>query len=101
LFAESRGLGQGSGQLPDLGEVQQPIALQVKLVRGLDERFRRREQRLGLVDGSLPGLELPAYAAPVELGRDVVGGGELLADPGELGRLVVATLLLQGLGQET
>jgi CRP/FNR family cyclic AMP-dependent transcriptional regulator len=32
LFAESRGVTRGSGQLPDLGEIQQPVALQVKLV---------------------------------------------------------------------
>src|SRR5690349_15065074 len=69
-FADGGGLGGGSGQLPDFGGVQQPVALPVKPVRGLDERRRRREQRLGFVDGPLPGAELALYAAPEELGRD-------------------------------
>ena len=46
------------------------------------------------------GLELPAYAAPQKLGRDVVGGGELLANPGELGRLVVTTLPVEDVGEQ-
>src|SRR4029077_1122964 len=65
-----------------------------------DERRRRREKRLGFVDSPLPGAEFALYAAPEELGRDVVGRGELLADPGELGRFVVATLPVQDVGEQ-
>ena len=41
-LGECGGVGGGSGQLPDFSEVQQPVALQVELVRGLDEPRRRR-----------------------------------------------------------
>src|SRR5262249_54464020 len=71
-----------------------------KTVRGLDERYCGGEQRLGLVDASLPGLELPAYAAPQELGRDVAGRGEVLAYRGELGRLVIPALPVQDVGEQ-
>src|SRR5262249_20735418 len=99
-LAEGGGFGVGSGKLLDFGEIQQTIALQVKLVRGLDERRRRREQRLGLVDGPLPGPELPAYTAPVELRRDILRGGEVLASPGELARFVVAPLSVQDVAEQ-
>jgi len=36
----------------------------------------------------------------VELGSDVVGGGEVLANPGELSRLVVATLPVEDIGEQ-
>src|SRR5690242_19861433 len=85
FLGESGGVRGGSGQLAYLGEVQQPAPLQLELVRGRDGPRRRRERRFGLVDASLPGLELSADAAPMDLGREVVRGSEALADPGELG----------------
>ena len=42
--AQSCGVRRNSGQFPDLGGVQQSVALQVKVIRGLDEPYRRREQ---------------------------------------------------------
>ena len=48
----------------------------------------------------LTDLKLPAYATPQKLRRDVAGGGEVLADPGELGGLVVAALPVQDVGEQ-
>ena len=42
----------------------------------------------------------PCLALSPPTGRNVVGGGELLADACELGRLVVAALPVQDIGKE-
>ena len=45
-------------------------------------------------------LSFPRTQRQMELGRDVVRGGEVLADLGELGRLIVATLPVEDVGEQ-
>src|SRR6266516_7416935 len=76
-------LGGSSRQRQDLCQIHESVALGVRLVRATDHLRSFQDQRFRLFVSLSLSEYLAEDASPMELGRDVVLGGQLLSDPRE------------------